>query len=119
MSSAPASSLARIRLSSGVGDWLLVQSSPWRGAHEALVGDISATIGVERVRFGQWATGSAAGESLDELASRGIRRVLSLGPAPDDVRDERVIVAPTLDALAGEGAARKALWRALAPHLER
>lgn len=110
---------ARIRLSSGDGDWLLVQHAPWRGAHESLLADIIATIGVERVRFGQWARGSAAGESLDELAPRGIRRVLSLGPAPEDISDERVIVAPTLDALAAEGSARKALWQALAPQLHR
>jgi len=108
---------ARIRLSSGNGDWLLVQQDPWRGAYEALLSDITATIGVERVRFGQWARGSASGETVNELASRGIRRILSLGPAPDAISDDRVILAPSLDALAADGAARKSLWQALAPHL--
>lgn len=115
--SGPGATAARIRLSSGSGDWLLVQRAPWRGAHETLIADITATIGVERVRFGQWAAGSAAGECLAELPTRGIRRVLSLGPAPPDAPAEQVIVAPTLDALASEASARRALWQALAPHL--
>lgn len=115
----PGVSSARIRLSSGSGDWLFVQKTPWRGAHESLLADMTASIGPERVRFGQWAIGSAAGESLDELASRGIQRVLSLGPIPDGIGDGRVIVVPSLDELASDGSARKALWQALAPHLER
>jgi hypothetical protein len=115
----PGTESARIRLSSGSGDWLFVQKAPWRGAHESLLADMTATIGPERVRFGQWAIGSGAGETLEELASRGIRRVLSLGPMPGEAGDERVIVAPTLDELASEGSARKALWQALAPYLGR
>ena len=105
-----------IRLASGAGDWLLVQRAPWRGDHATLMDDIRACLGTDRCRFGQWAQDSAAGEGPVELAQRGVRRILSFGPPPRTADWSMLIVAPTLDELAGSGEARHELWRLLAPH---
>lgn len=105
----------RIRLSSGDGEWLLVQRQPWRGQHEKLLADIRATLGPERCRFGQWVADSAAGEGPEELQARGVRRILSFGPPPRTVEWPDLLIAPDLDALASEAEARKKLWQLLAP----
>jgi hypothetical protein len=107
----------RIRLSSGDGDWLLVQRQPWRGQHEKLLGDIRATLGAERCRFGQWSTDSAAGENAAELSERGVRHILSFGLPPRDLDWPGLLVAPDLDQLLTEAAAKRALWQLLAPKL--
>lgn len=105
----------RIRLSSGDGEWLLVQRQPWRGQHESLLADIRATLGPERCRFGQWVADSAAGEGASELEARGVRRILSFGPPPRAIDWPELLVAPDLDQLACEAQARKKLWQLLAP----
>jgi hypothetical protein len=107
----------RIRLSSGDGDWLLVQRQPWRGSHEQLIADIMAAIGPARCRFGQWATDSASGENLSELEARGVGHILAFGPVPAKVDWGKLIKAATLDELAADGRARKVLWQALSPVL--
>lgn len=107
----------RVRLASGDGEWLLVQRQPWRGQHESLLADIRATLGPERCRFGQWAADSAAGEGAAELTARGVRRILSFGPPPRTVEWPGLLLAPTLDELATDAKARKALWQLIAPAL--
>jgi hypothetical protein len=107
----------RIRLSSGDGDWLLVRRQPWRGSHEQLLADIMATIGTRRCRFGQWAKDSASGEGRDELAGRGVKKILAFGPPPRELDWPDLLIAPALDELASDPAARRQLWRVLAPAL--
>ncbi len=107
----------RVRLSSGTGEWLLVQRQPWRGQHEALLADIRATIGIERCCFGQWAGDTTAGEDFEALADRGIRHILAFGPTPAGLAWPGLLAAPALDELASDGAARRALWRLIAPVL--
>lgn len=107
----------RIRLSSGDGDWLLVQRQPWRGQHDKLLADIRATLGAERCRFGQWSTDSAAGENAAELSERGVLHVLSFGPPPRELDWPVLLVAPALDQLLTEAEAKRALWQLLAPKL--
>ena len=106
-----------IRLASGNGRWLLVQREAWRGSHASLVDDITATIGREDCRFGQWASDSTAGCALDELAERGVDQVLSFGPPPADPGGQPVLEAPPLDELAASAEARRALWQLLAPRV--
>ncbi|MFU8832172.1 MAG: hypothetical protein ACNA7J_08455 [Wenzhouxiangella sp.] len=107
----------RIRLSSGDGDWLLVRRQPWRGSHEQLLADIMATIGTSRCRFGQWAKDSAAGEGIQELAGRGVGKILAFGPPPTELDWPGLLIVPPLDEIATDGAARRQLWRVLAPAL--
>ncbi len=107
----------RIRLSSGDGDWLLVRRQPWRGSHEQLLGDIMASIGTGRCRFGQWAKDSASGEGVDELMGRGVSKILSFGPPPRELDWPDLLIAPALDELAADPEARRQLWRILAPAL--
>ncbi|QOC23014.1 DNA polymerase III subunit psi [Wenzhouxiangella sp. AB-CW3] len=109
----------RIRMSSGSGPWLLVQSEPWSGAHEKLLADITATIGPEQVRFGQWAVSDSAGVPIHALDDRGIRHVLAFGDSPRPVDSEQIIVAPALAELAESASARRRLWQVLAPGLAR
>ncbi|MFP4208532.1 MAG: hypothetical protein ACLFSC_07705 [Wenzhouxiangella sp.] len=108
---------ARVRLASGDGAWLLVQKQPWDGRQATLVADITALLGVEQCRFGQWSGGSAAGLALSELADRGIEHVLAFGPLPVGAGDGRLIQAASLDELATSAAARRALWQDLRPAL--
>lgn len=103
----------RVRLASGEGDWLLVQDAPWDGRHETLLGDIQATIGSARCRFGQWAHSESAGVSIDELGSRGIRHLLAFGTVPDAVDGGQVLLAPALPDLAVSADARRRLWQEL------
>ncbi len=111
-----AASAARVRLASGEGDWLLVQRQPWGGRADSILDDIRACLGPERCRFGQWAVGSPAGEDALELAERGVRHILSFGPAP--AGDWTGLVeAPTLPELGEDWQARRALWRKLKPLL--
>jgi hypothetical protein len=107
----------RVRMASGDGDWLIVQDDAWDGRHDRLLGDIQATIGSARCRFGQWAHSETAGVSLDELASRDVRHVLSFGPVPGRA-GERVLVPPTLDDIHRRPDARQRLWRLLAEALD-
>jgi hypothetical protein len=109
---------ARIRLSSGDGDWLLVQRQPWRGDHQALLADIMATLGTGRCRFGQWTRDSASGEAGDELSERGVRHILSFGAPQPRPAWSSLLIAPELDELARDSQARKTLWRLIAPQLE-
>jgi len=110
----------RVRLSSGEGSWLLVQRQPWRGQFESILSDITATIGVAECRFGQWANSQDAGVGLSELASRGIRCLVSFGPLPpaeleagSNFSGTRVIEVPTMQAIYDEPLARQALWQGL------
>ncbi len=110
----------RIRLSSGEGAWLLVQRQPWRGQFDALLGDITATIGVDQCRFGQWANSQDAGVGVSELAGRGVRYVLAFGPLPPaqplaetSGSGTTVIEVPTMQTIHDEPSARQALWHGL------
>ncbi|NEZ04556.1 hypothetical protein G4Y73_10385 [Wenzhouxiangella sp. XN201] len=108
----------RLRLASGDGDWLLVQDSPWDGRHGRLLDDIQAAIGTGRCRFGQWAHSDSAGVGVDQLETRGIRRVLAFGDVPGRNLPDTVLVAPGLDQLATAADARKHLWQLLSAELE-
>lgn len=104
----------RIRLASGDGDWVLVQRQAWGREHPALIADITATIGPERCRFGQWASGEDAGVGLSELSERGIQHVLAFGMNPLGPRtDDRVVAVQALSDLAVSADARRELWLAL------
>ena len=103
----------RIRLASGDGPWVLVQRQPWRGQFDALLADITATLGVAQCRFGQWAKSQEAGVGVAELAERGVRRVLSFGPPPRPVDALEVIEVPTLEAIHDDPKAKQALWAQL------
>lgn len=107
----------RVRLASGDGDWLLVQDAPWDGRHDRLLGDVQATIGSARCRFGQWAHSDSAGVAIDELSARGIHHTLAFGVVPDGVDGGRVLLAPALSELATSAGARRRLWRLLAAEL--
>lgn len=113
------SSQPRVRLLSGAGDWLLVQSLPWRGQHEQLLADIKATIGIDRCRFGQWAGDSTAGVGMAEMSARGIARILAFGEPPERPDWQQLIIAPALEELADSADARRQLWQRIAPVLER
>jgi hypothetical protein len=109
--------VARVRMASGAGDWLLVQDAPWDGRHDVLLGDIQATIGSARCRFGQWAHSDSAGVPVDELDSRGVVHVLAFGDPPPGSAEQGVLIAPELSALATSAEARRRLWRMLAGEL--
>jgi len=109
--------VARMRMASGDGNWLLVQEAPWDGRHDALLGDIQATIGSARCRFGQWAHSDSAGVSVAELDSRGVSHVLVFGQAPAGAGEHSLIRAPALTELAASAEARKQLWQLLASAL--
>jgi len=108
----------RLRLASGEGDWLLVQDEPWDGRHDRLLGDIQATIGSARCRFAQWAHSDSAGVAVDELDSRSVRHVLAFGKVPAGAGAGPVLVVPSLAELAGDGGARRRLWRSLSAALD-
>ncbi|HSH26389.1 MAG TPA: hypothetical protein VK972_01245, partial [Wenzhouxiangella sp.] len=80
-----------------------------------LLGDIQATIGSARCRFGQWARSDSAGVPVDELDSRGVRHVLAFGNAPPETG---VHSAPDLSRLATSAEARRRLWQILAEALK-
>ena len=103
----------RVRLSSGEGRWLLVRRRPWDGEHAQLVSDITALLGVDQCRFGQWSGEGAAGLALSELPGRGIDRVLAFGRLPATVDSTQVVQAAELAELAVSASARRALWRGL------
>ena len=107
----------RIRLASGDGDWLLVQPRPWDGRHRELLADITAVIGPEQCRYGQWAGGSDAGLAWSELGERGVEYVMAFGPLPAGLDDAGLIAVASLDDLATSASARRALWQALRRHL--
>lgn len=117
--STPAGAELRVRMASGSGEWLLVQRDPWSGSHERLLADITATIGAARCRFGQWAVSESAGLALGELNERGIRHVIAFGEPPRSTGNATVHLAPTLEALASDGRARRQLWQILSELLER
>jgi hypothetical protein len=103
----------RVRLGSGEGAWLLVQRRPWDGSQATLVADITAVLGTDQCRFGQWSGGSAAGLALAELSGRGIVHVLAFGPLPAAIAAPGLIKAPALDELSASAEARRRLWTAL------
>ena len=103
----------RVRLSSGDGRWLLVQRKPWDGEHAELVSDITALLGPEQCRFGQWSADGAAGLALSELADRGIEYVLSFGRVPAGTDAALLVQASELNELAISAKARRALWLSL------
>ncbi len=109
----------RIRMASGGGDWLLVQREPWSGQHEQLLADITAVIGAERCRFGQWAISDSAGVPVSELESRGIAHVLAFGEPPRAVSAAPVCQVSSLEEIATSAEARRGLWQALAPRMAR
>lgn len=109
----------RIRMASGSGDWLLVQRQPWSGEHEKLLADITAVIGAERCRFGQWAVSESAGIAPEKLPERGIRQVLAFGQPPRSIGSGIVHRAPGLDEIAADAEARRRLWRILSPLVDR
>lgn len=104
----------RIRLLSGSGDWVLVQSQAWRGDHADLMADIQATIGPDRCRFGQWAEAGSAGVGPAELQARGVRHALSFGAPPELIDWPILIQGPSLDELVDRAEARRDLWHRLA-----
>ncbi|MFW5815701.1 MAG: hypothetical protein ACOCVP_02480 [Wenzhouxiangella sp.] len=108
---------ARVRLASGDGSWLLVQRRAWDGSQSTLVADITALLGADQCRFGQWSSGGSAGLAVSELAARGIVNVLAFGPLPDKVDAPDLIQAPALDEIAVSAHARRRLWMALRPAL--
>lgn len=103
----------RVRLASGDGPWLLVQRQPWRGQFEALLADITATLGVDQCRFGQWANSQEAGVAMSELAGRGVRHLLSFGPPPKPDSSGMVIELPSMQEIHDQPEARQALWQRL------
>lgn len=105
----------RVRLSSGRGRWLLVQRQPWRGQFASLLADITATLGVEECRFGQWGNTEEAGVAVSELESQAISHVLSFGPPPKGETHPIIIEVPTMQALSEDPNARASLWQAIAP----
>lgn len=107
----------RIRLASGDGSWLLVQRHPWDGSQATLVADITALLGADECRFGQWSSGTTAGLALSELSGRGIIHVIAFGPLPAEVDAPGLIRAPAIDELATSADARRRLWTALRPAL--
>lgn len=113
----PSDPALRIRVSSGAGDWVLVQREPWSGRHEQLLADITALIGTDRCRYGQWAVSDSAGVPVAELDSRGIGHVLAFGEPPRHVNLNQVCLAPALEDLAISADARRRLWQVLAPEL--
>lgn len=106
----------RIRLASGKGRWALVQRQPWRGEFQALLADITATLGADQCRFGQWTKSADAGIGVSELSQHGIQRVLSFGPPPIELDEAHVIEMPTMQALHDDPEARKTFWQTLKPH---
>lgn len=115
----PAAEGPRVRLASGHGSWLLVQRRPWDGSQATLVADITALLGADQCRFGQWSAGSSAGLAVSELAARGIVHLIAFGPLPDKVEAPGLIRAPALDEIAVSAQARRRLWVALRPALAR
>lgn len=112
---APAAGL-RVRLAAGDGDWLILTDQPLDGEYRRLMGDITACLGPDRCRFGQWTDGAEAGMDVAELGDAGIRHVLVLGSWPGASRDiaaPAVITAADLPSLYHDAAARHALWTAL------
>lgn len=110
----------RIRLASGSGDWLLVTPGAVPEHCAALLADLTAAIGRERCRFGQWAGSPDAGVGPDEWSARGIRTVLVLGPgelAEGETADAVVLHADDLQTLHDRPEARAALWRKLRSRL--
>jgi hypothetical protein len=103
----------RVRLGSGQGTWLLVQRRPWDGSQATLVADITAVLGADQCRFGQWSVGSAAGLALADLSARGIVHILAFGPLPAASEAPGLIQAPALDELLNSADARRRLWTAL------
>lgn len=103
----------RVRLGSGKGAWLLVQRRPWDGSQATLVADITALLGTDQCRFGQWSGGSAAGLALSELPGRGIVHVLALGSLPPLVDAPGLIQVASLEELSTSADARRRLWIAL------
>lgn len=104
---------ARVRLASGHGPWLLVQRQPWRGQFEALLADITATLGVDQCRFGQWANSQEAGVAVSELAGRGVRHLISFGTPPKPDASGMVIEVPTMQEIHDHPEARQVLWQSL------
>ena len=112
----PAPAGLRVRLAAGDGDWLILTDSPLDGDYRALMGDITATLGRGRCRFGQWTDNPDAGMDLGELAGAGIRHVLALGGWPgegDPAGTAGVVRAPALPEIHADAGARRALWDAL------
>lgn len=107
----------RIRLASGDGSWLLVQRRPWDGSQATLVADITALLGADQCRFGQWSSGTTAGLAMTELSGRGIIHVIAFGPMPAEVDAPGLIQAPAMDELAISADARRRFWIALRPAL--
>lgn len=106
----------RVRLAAGDGDWLILAGEATDGEYRPLLRDITAALGRDRCRYGQWSEGAAAGMDLAELDEAGIRHVLALGGWPDAERagaSPAVIPAPGLAVLHRDGAARRELWTAL------
>jgi DNA polymerase III psi subunit len=103
----------RVRLSAGRGSWLLVQRHPWRGQFGTLLADITASLGVENCRFGQWANTEEAGVSITEMGAQGVSYVLSFGPPPRGATHERLIEVATMQALNEDPHAKSELWQAL------
>lgn len=101
----------RIRLASGSGDWLVVLEGTVPEKFQNLVADITAAIGPDRCRFGQWAHSSEAGVAAGDWTERGIEHVLVFGGT--ELADERLIAAGDLEVLAEDGSARRRLWQQL------
>ena len=114
---ADGSTAPRVRLSSGDGRWLLVQRRPWDGEHAQLVSDITALLGAEQCRFGQWSGDGSAGQALSELSARGVSYVLAFGRLPSGPDFPWMIQAAELHELSVSAEARRSLWHSLRPCL--
>lgn len=108
--SAGSAASLRVRVSAGTGDWLLVTRRQPAERWSRLVEDITCAIGRERCLFGRWADNEAAGAALEEVGSRGIRWVLSLGKPPVLSEFPGLLIAADLETLARDADARRALW---------
>ncbi len=117
----PTGEPARVRLSAGTGDWLLVLPATRPRGADPLLADIQALLPAKRLCFGQWADQPRAGSTIEELFDQGIRVLLTLAPPPAGVESGpgiTVVGGESLDDLLRDGTARQRLWKALKPVLE-
>lgn len=107
--------MARIRLESGTGAWLIVADESERATYRVLLDDLRAVLGPAECRFGKWSDTPEAGIGPDDWQAHGIRHVLVFGDAP--AAAGQVLRAAALAELLEQADARKALWALLRPRL--
>jgi hypothetical protein len=107
--------MARIRLESGTGAWLIVADEAERASYRVLLDDLRAVLGPSECRFGKWSDTPEAGIGPDDWQAHGIRHVLAFGDAPAAAGE--LLRAAALADLLERADARKALWALLRPRL--